>query len=163
MTLGQLCDYKTALKYYHKGLDLFLKELKTTHDELKINNMNNSIAGTYATLAEMYMNTDLCNEANAEELCENYLVEAIKYDKDSFDALIQYSNLRILRARDNEALEYMEKIYTYLLKAVENGNADLPSLDIIANLAKNYSELEIYAKAIKVYDVLIVLDDENVY
>lgn len=76
--------------------------------------------------------------------------------------LIQYANLRILRCRDKEALEYMEKIYTSLITSVENNSDNLPSHDIIKNLAKNYSELEQYIKAIKVFDISVKLNDEDV-
>jgi tetratricopeptide (TPR) repeat protein len=163
MTMGQLCEYKTSLKYYQKGLELFLIELKNATDESKKKELNSSIANAYSTIAELYMNTDLCFEEKAEHMCENYLTEAIKYDKDSQDVLIQYSNLRILRARDNEALEYMERIYNMVIQYLDNGNSDLLQSSIIENLAKNYSELERYTKAIKLYDILVALDDENVY
>jgi tetratricopeptide (TPR) repeat protein len=162
MTMGQLCEYKTSLKYYQKGLELFQKEIKSTTDEGRLAELNSSIANTYSAIAELYMNSDLCYEENAEHMCETCLAEAIKHDKDSQDALIQYSNLRILRARDNEALEYMEKIYGHIMHCIESGSMDILQSSIIENLAKNYSELERYTKAIKLYDILVGLDDENV-
>ncbi len=45
---------------------------------------------------------------------------------------------------------------------VNANNDQPPSSDMITNLAKNYSELKIYDKAIKLYDVLIKLNDEDV-
>ena len=161
MTIGQLSEYKTSLKYFLKGIELFLKELNFC-DEDKKSSLNCSIANAYASIAELYMTSDLCNEYNAEELCEKYLFEALKYDPVSFDALIQLSNLRILRCRDNEALELMEKIYNDILKLVENGKDGIPNQDILSNLAKNYSELEIFNKAIKIYDIIVKINDEDV-
>lgn len=85
---------------------------------------------------------------------------------ESFDALLQLSNLRILRARDDEALQYMNKIFEITLNILENNvntnNEQPPSSDMITNLAKNYSELKVYDKAIKLYDILIKLNDEDV-
>jgi tetratricopeptide (TPR) repeat protein len=165
MTLGQLLEsnqYRTTLKYFQKGLELFQKELKTTNDADKHKQLNSSIASAYAAIAEHYMKTDLCDEPNAENICENCLTEAIKHDKDSTDALIQFSNLHILRTRDNQALVYMEDIFNKVTHALETGNTEIIQIDLIDNLAKNYSELERYSKAIKLYDILVGLDDENV-
>lgn len=95
-------------------------------------------------------------------MCESCLSEALKFNSDSFDALIQISNLRILRKRDDEALGYMEKIYTFIMDCIDNNmENNLPSQDIILNLSKNYAELAQYTKAIKLLDILIKLNDED--
>jgi len=82
------------------------------------------------------------------------------------DALLQLSNLRILRARDEEALQYMNRIFDFTISILENNininNDQPPSSDMITNLAKNYSELKVYEKAIKLYDILIKINDEDV-
>jgi tetratricopeptide (TPR) repeat protein len=104
----------------------------------------------------------LSNEEDAEEICEKCLNEGLKFDENSFDILIQLSNLRILRCKDEEALNYMEKIYNNIIDHVENNSDTLPSHDIMLNLAKNYAELENFVKAIKIFDVLIKLNDEDV-
>ena len=79
---------------------------------------------------------------------------------------MQLSNLRILRARDDEALQYMNKIYDITINILENNvntnNEQPPSSDMITNLAKNFSELKVYDKAIKLYDILIKINDEDV-
>ena len=79
---------------------------------------------------------------------------------------MQLSNLRILRAKDDEALQYMDKIYNITIQILENSininNDQPPSSDMITNLAKNYSELKVYDKAIKLYDILIRINDEDV-
>lgn len=109
----------------------------------------------------------ISNEADAESICEQTLNEALNQYPDSYDALLQLSNLRILRARDEEALQYMNKIYEITINILENNintnNEQPPSSDMITNLAKNYSELKVYDKAIKLYDVLIRINDEDVF
>ena len=162
MTLGQLSEYKMSLTCYKKGIELFMKEVNTTTDNDKLASLNNSIASAYASIAELYMNSDLCFEPDAETVCENVLNEGFKHNPESFDVLLQLSNLRILRRRDNEALQYMEKIYNAIIKLVESGSDDLPSEDILSNLGKNYSELEQFGKAIKIYDILIKINDQDV-
>lgn len=107
-----------------------------------------------------YFNFSL-NE-NAESLCETYLQKALEVDSDSYDGLIQLSNLRILRCRDKEALACMDKIYEFILLSLEKNDDSYPSQDIMFNLSKNYSEFQNYPKAIKILDLLIKLDEENV-
>ena len=102
------------------------------------------------------------NDANAEETCERCLEEALKLSPTSFDALMQISNLRILRRRDEEALAHMERIYSIVLQCInQNDETNLPSQDLLQNLSKNFAELAQYVKAIKILDVLIKLDDED--
>jgi tetratricopeptide (TPR) repeat protein len=106
------------------------------------------------------------NEPDAESTCEQSLNEALNHYPESIDALLQLSNLRILRAKDDEALQYMDKIYDISIQILENNininNDQPPSSDMITNLAKNYSELKVYDKAIKLYDILIRINDEDV-
>jgi hypothetical protein len=56
----------------------------------------------------------------------------------------------------------MEKIYNNIVDHIENNSDTLPSHDIMLNLAKNYAELENFVKAIKIFDILIKLNDEDV-
>jgi len=102
------------------------------------------------------------NDHNAEEICERSLSEALRYDPNSYDALIQISNLRILRKRDGEALTFMDKIYNAILEYINHGDeTSLPSQEILCNLSKNYSELLQYVKAIKILDIILKLSDED--
>jgi tetratricopeptide (TPR) repeat protein len=64
MILGQiLSDYKQTLKMYQKGVAIFLEELKEEQSKNPNSSKNiskqNSIASAYASIAELYMNTDL--------------------------------------------------------------------------------------------------------
>lgn len=72
------------------------------------------------------------------------------------------SNLRILRKRDTEALTFMDRIYNSVLDYLNQGDETLlPSQDILSNLSKNYSELLQYVKAIKILDLVLKLNDED--
>ena len=71
--------------------------------------------------------------------------------------------MRILRCRDQEALDLMEKIYQQVVYCVENFLDQFPSNEVLLNLAKNYIELEVFVKAIRVLDLLVKLDDESVF
>jgi len=105
-------------------------------------------------------------EKDAESICEESLKEAFKYHADSIDALLQLSNLRILRCRDEEAISCMDKVFDYIANIMihnNNPNGELPpSSDMIMNLAKNYSELKLYVKAVQLYDLCLKINDEDV-
>jgi len=64
MSLGQLSNYKNALKYYKKGIELYYREINSL-DKNELEYLNNvkkakmNIASAYAAVAELYMNTDL--------------------------------------------------------------------------------------------------------
>ncbi len=56
MSLGQISNYKTALKCYEKGIEVFNKEIKAS---LNNQQLKTSLASAYATIAELYMNSNL--------------------------------------------------------------------------------------------------------
>jgi len=87
----------------------------------------------------------------------------LNYDENNIEALLQYSNLRILRCKDQEALFFMDKIYEKINICNENNLENYPSLEVLLQLSKNYFELECYLKSIKLLDMLVKFDDENVY
>ena len=78
------------------------------------------------------------------------------------ETLLQFSNLRILRCKDKEAIVFMDKIYNLVCNCEEKSLENYPSLEILLQLAKNYLELEVFLKAIKILDILVKFDDENV-
>ena len=67
-----------------------------------------------SSIASLYMTTDLCDDPNAEKICEDNISQALNICPESIEALLQFSNLRILRKRDKEAKEAMYKIYEKL-------------------------------------------------
>lgn len=69
--------------------------------------------------------TDLCFEENAEDKTEEAFKLAISRFPQCIDGLQGLANLRILRARDKEARELLEKVVTLLLSNLE----EEPSLD----------------------------------
>lgn len=56
----------------------------------------------------------------------------------------------------------MQIIYEDVTNSAEHGDdSNLPNTDILLNLSKNFAELSQYIKAIKILDILIKLDDED--
>jgi len=164
MSLGQLQSdhqYRIALQCYEKGIQLFLSKLSIMKEESN-QSVKGSLASAYSAIAELYMKSDLCYESNAEEICEASLKEALFYSPDSFDANLQLSNLRIIRKKDDEASIYMDKIYSSVLNHLDDADDFcLPDQDVMLNLSRNYAEIGEYAKAIKLLDILLKYNDED--
>ena len=110
------------------------------------------------------MTTDLCDDPNAENICENSIKEALKYCPESIEVLLQLSNLRIIRKRDNEAKEAIFKILEKIkqIESGENIDQSLPERDIIINLSQNFAELKMFKEACYVINSLIKRDDEDI-
>jgi len=171
MTLGQLYDKPIKkLELYNKGVEVMKHKLALLNNTQQQSNSESyinkekeelilSITSGLSSISELYMTTELCDSPNAELTCENMLKEAYALCDYNVDVLVQYSNLRILRKRDKEAKDFMDKAYSLILSIKESDK--FPDADIIFSLAKNYSELEDYYNAVKLYDILIQLDDDN--
>ena len=158
MTFAQmLSDPNEAFQSYQKGIELYIKQLQSTPSDIGI---KAQIARGYSSIAELFMNSKLCEEKNAEETVENALKEALKYDPKSIDALFQLSNLRIIRERDEEAETVLNNIYNINKKTDENDD-NFPDHDMLMNISKNFAEINLFEKATEILDIMIKMDDED--
>ena len=114
------------------------------------------------------MTTDLCDDPNAEKICEDNISQALNICPDSIEALLQFSNLRILRKRDNEAKQAM---YTILdkIKKIENNldnnnieDQDIPERDMLINISQNFAELKLFREACYIINLILKKDDEDI-
>ena len=74
---------------YKKGIEVLLKDgqsykIGKREDDCML--VQRQAASAYASIAELYM-TDLCDEPNAEQSCEQALQEALKVAAQNVDAL----------------------------------------------------------------------------
>jgi len=167
MDYAQLLDIPIQrVEAYKKAIEIYINNLKKKgkKNENKNNDIKESIASAYASIVSLYMTTDLCDDPNAESICENSIIEALKYCPESIEALLQLSNLRIIRKRDNEAKEAMFKILQKIKKVDigENIEQSLPERDILINLSQNFAELKLFKEACYVINLLIKIDDEDI-
>ena len=168
MDYAQLLDIPIQrVEAYKKAIELYIMKLKNNKSKKsdnKNNDTNESISSAYASIVSLYMTTDLCEDPNAENICENSIKEALKYCPESIDALLQFSNLRIIRKRDNEAKEAMFKILEKIKKIEKGENIEqsLPERDILINLSQNFAELKMFKEACYIINTLIKRDDEDI-
>ena len=159
MLLGQLLNNpEDSVKFYNKAITLLKEQLKNNVEDN--NEIRESIASGLASIASLYMTTNLCEKNNAEEICENCIKEGLIISHNNIDILLQMSNLRILRKRDKEAKEILDKIMT-LINVNDVTNDNFPDHDILLNIANNYAEINCYAEAIKLLSILVKIDDED--
>jgi hypothetical protein len=101
-----------AVEYIKKGIQVMEKD-KNKLEENKsedLINIPNKVASALSSIAELYMTAPLCDQPNAEQMCEEALMKALSIDKMNIDVLQCLANLRILRAKDQEAIELLEKV-----------------------------------------------------
>ena len=143
---------------YKKAIELYKK------NNINSNEIKEKIASAFSSIASLYMTTDLCDDPNAENICENSISEALNIFPESIEALLQLSNLRILRKKDNEAQNAMYKILEKLKNIENNKERDdtLPERDVLINLSQNFAELKLFKDAIYVINLILNKDDEDI-
>ena len=149
--------YQKAIQLYNNNLDL------NKNDINKSKEIKESISSALSSIASLYMTTDLCDDPNAEKICEDSISKALNICPDSSEALLQFSNLRILRKRDKEAKEAMYKIYEKL-KNIENNlnEQEIPERDMLINLSQNFAELKLFKEACYIINLILKKDDEDI-
>ena len=151
MTLAQIKNNpKESLILYKKGIEIFYKDFEKNKE---------NIVNGYANIASLFMTTNLCEEKNAENLCEEFIKKGLEILPENIDILMQLSNLRILRKKDDEALKILNVIYN---KIFENFNENLPEREILVNLSKNYAEIEKFDVAIEILNLILKIDDLDI-
>jgi len=161
LLLGQILEGKESINAYKQALEILTKDLANSNDKSEIKAISQQIAKAHAAIAEVYM-TDCCYEENAETYCENHLAEAIKQDENSVDALQNYANLRILRARDEEAATFLKKVVAIIVGIKQNDNEHSEiSPQFMTQTARLLIELKLFEKGIKVLNLIIKEKDED--
>ena len=152
--------YQKAIQLYNNNLDL------NKNDINKSKEIKESISSALSSIASLYMTTDLCDDPNAEKICEDSISKALNICPDSIEALLQFSNLRILRKRDNEAKQAMYKILEKI-KNIDNNDKnieeqEIPERDILINLSQNFAEMKLFKEACYIINVILKKDDEDI-
>ena len=152
--------YQKAIQLYNNNLDL------NKNDINKSKEIKESISSALSSIASLYMTTDLCDDPNAEKICEDSISKALNICPDSIEALLQFSNLRILRKRDNEAKQAMYKILEKI-KNIDNNDKnieeqEIPERDILINLSQNFAEMKLFKEACYIINIILKKDDEDI-
>ena len=112
LTLAQLQEGGASLSSFQKGIALMAAKLGEKHalTEHAAKKLHIQISQAYASVADLYM-TDLCFEEDAEMLCEECIISAMKYDPMSLDAHQSMASLRLSQRKSSEAHQIIGEVY----------------------------------------------------
>lgn len=105
LNFAQMLTSFESLQMYKRGIQVLESDAESYCEGLRYDEQAlaiKQVATAYASLADLYM-TDLCDEPNAEQECENGLQSALAKDPENIDALQSLGNLRMIRNKDEEA------------------------------------------------------------
>ena len=165
MDYAQVLDIPIKrVESYQKAIQLYNNDLIQNQNDInQSKEIKESIASALSSIASLYMTTDLCDDPNAENICENNISKALNICPESIEALLQFSNLRILRKRDSEAKEAMNKILEKIKQIDKDLNEqEIPERDILINLSQNFAELKLFKDACYIINLILKKDDEDI-
>lgn len=94
--------------------------------------------------------------------CEAALVKALEHDSENIDALQGLANLRIMRARDDEANHLLERVVKAIKDKEKSEDPNcMPPYEFRLQTSRLLIELQNYKKAIRALDTLIKEDDSQ--
>ena len=99
------------------------------------------------------------DEPKAEEECEKAIAQALKIDEYNMDALQILANLRVNRARDQEATLALKRCVKVMLKD-QTSLQNLPTIEFRMVTCRLLVELLQFKDAIKVLDTVVSENDE---
>ncbi|PWV22045.1 hypothetical protein C3747_1g179 [Trypanosoma cruzi] len=104
LNLAQLSDADESLECYQRALQIVYGELRSCRKKRKRNTLNETLSTIYCAIAELYL-TDLCYAPDAEQHCEESIVQALKCNGQSVEAHQLQASLRLSQNRPEEALQ----------------------------------------------------------
>lgn len=158
--MAQLFCGEDAIWYYEQGITLLQAELESRQMSDDVEHcmiIRKQICEAYCSLTELYM-TDLCDEPNAEALCEQFLEEAMKYDIGMPEPTQALANLKLVQEKSDEASEYIKQTYDRLCECDEN---NMPSMEFRIVTGKLLMAIQKNEEAIDVLEGVLQEDDEN--
>ncbi|TYZ63603.1 hypothetical protein PybrP1_002547 [[Pythium] brassicae (nom. inval.)] len=156
---AQLVAGEEAAKYSLQGIQYLQQEFQQldpqSNDALVV---KKQLCDAYCGLGELYM-TDLCDEDGAEERCEAYFTEAMKFDVGLPEPTQAFANLRLTQQRKDEAVALLEETYRRLSANCDENS--LPPLEFRVFTGKLLIEVEKYEEACDVLEGVMQEDDDN--
>ncbi|KAH9117367.1 hypothetical protein LEN26_007935 [Aphanomyces euteiches] len=155
---AQLVQGEESEKFALQGIAHMTEQLASIPDHLDTAKLlKKQICDAYCSLGELYM-TDLCDLDEAESKCEQYLLEALKYDLGLPEATQAMANFRLVQQRKDEAISYLDETVKRLNACDEH---TMPSPEFRTFTGKLLVEVEKYEQAADILEGVMQEDDEN--
>ena len=124
------------------------------------------------------MTEPLCDEPDAEQTCEQHLRTALEVNPENLDALQTLAQIRLLRQRDNDAKQALQKVVERTLQILKvnaedqtvgaiatnkkSSTQETPSLDFRMQTCRFLIELAQWKNAVKILESVTSEDDERI-
>mmetsp|Transcript_19769 Transcript_19769/g.36402 ORF Transcript_19769/g.36402 Transcript_19769/m.36402 type:complete len:285 (-) Transcript_19769:313-1167(-) len=154
--LAQLSEGREALNFYTTGLDAYNRSLFGA-DPTQTAEINAQMAKGASAVAELYM-TDLCDEPEAEHRCEELLRDALNIDANCIDAWQATLNLRLIRARIDEAKATASTLRSIISNLPEG---QLPTTQFLGETVRMMFEVGDFEAAIEIADISLSMDENQ--
>ena len=131
MLLGQLSFGAAAVNAFNRGLIILKSEMmaETTTSSSSSSSTSPSklilrrrVSDAYCSISELYM-TDLCDEPDAETLCDEAACAAREVDDKNAEAWARSASLRLCQSKPGEADDFMARALS-ILRALDAAEDD---------------------------------------
>ncbi|KAI7854637.1 hypothetical protein BDC45DRAFT_507776 [Circinella umbellata] len=157
MYLGQLSIEKEAIEAFEKGVNIMVDERrKLANDSEEARDLSSKIASALCSMTEIYL-TDCCFEPEAEQKCEEYLLQAQQTDPENSEVYQLLASVRLSQARNEDAQAALQKSMELWVNK-EHGDPAIPIYDSRLALVRLLLELNMHEHA---FTVLEGLQKEN--
>eukprot|EP01122_Echinamoeba_exundans_P000655 TRINITY_DN1057_c0_g1_i4.p1 TRINITY_DN1057_c0_g1~~TRINITY_DN1057_c0_g1_i4.p1 ORF type:complete len:266 (+),score=78.00 TRINITY_DN1057_c0_g1_i4:439-1236(+) len=159
MLMGQMLSGPESLLAFTKGCEILRKDLraKANRGAAKLMGVKQKLIAGLCSIAELYM-TDLCEQDDAEQQCDKVLNEALKLDKNNYEALQLLASFRISQQNNPAAVEALRASYN-LWKDLEPTDDKMPSYEFRVATSKLLLELQEWEWAQELLQTMLEEED----
>jgi tetratricopeptide (TPR) repeat protein len=118
LNYAEMLRGQESLQMYKKGIQVLRADIEVYQAGKREDDVTvavRHIGSACASMADLYM-TDLCDEPDAEQRCQQALKEAFEVDKDNIEAHQSMANLRLVRNNTAEAKQHLTVVFQQIQK-----------------------------------------------
>ena len=166
LQLGQLKTGREAATLYFNAINAGNFLISQTTTDLKLlHELKREVANALCALCELYM-TDLCDEQDAEQKCEEFMNEAYKLDPQNPEVYQTTASVRISQCRVPEAAKLLQDGMDLWYQELTTDeplvhDQSWPTYTSRLALAKLLIEVECFDRAISIIETLECENDED--
>ncbi|KAF4674035.1 hypothetical protein FOL47_009827 [Perkinsus chesapeaki] len=161
--LGQLSEGKESLDYFTKAARILENELQDAEvegEEVR-GVIESRLISAMCAIGELYM-TDMCDEADAEEMCKKYLEGAVSRSPSSVEALSGLAVYYKVIQDFDRATELCKRALDVIRSIGDEDPEALPPMAIRLQLAKTLTDLNAVDEAVELLHQLLDEDENEV-
>eukprot|EP00744_Colponema_vietnamica_P007103 GILI01010250.1.p1 GENE.GILI01010250.1~~GILI01010250.1.p1 ORF type:complete len:352 (+),score=95.59 GILI01010250.1:66-1121(+) len=158
LNLAQMIGGTEAVLCYKKAYGIIRQEMSRTRKRSRLQNFERELSTCLCAVAELYL-TDLCDEDDAEQNCEQAIEEAKKVCERSIEVHQLEASLRLSQQQPGMAFESLRKAVALTRKLGEEYQPPYESKIELAKLLMQVDHTEAFQFLLEV----LQLNDTNAY